>query len=102
MDEISNNSINNGVPIAGIAFGGDRGISKVEVSTDGGSTWKTAQIKDPLSRYTWVLWTAGYVPPDVKNYKIIVRATDQTGKVQTSELTKPFPNGATGYHTVTV
>jgi len=102
LDEISNNSINNGVPIAGIAFGGDRGISKVEVSTDGGSTWKTAQIKDPLSRYTWVLWTAGYVPPDVKNYKIIVRATDQTGKVQTSVLTKPFPNGATGYHTITV
>jgi len=102
LDEISNNSINNGVPIAGIAFGGDRGISKVEVSTDGGSTWKTAQIKDPLSRYTWVLWTAGYVPPDMNNYKIIVRATDQTGKVQTSELTKPFPNGATGYHTITV
>jgi len=90
------------VPVAGIAFGGDQGISKVEISTDGGSTWKTAQIKDPLSRYTWVLWTAGYVPPDAKNYKIIVRATDKTGKVQTSELTKPFPDGATGYHTITV
>jgi DMSO/TMAO reductase YedYZ molybdopterin-dependent catalytic subunit len=102
LDEISNNSINDGMPIAGIAFGGEQGISKVEVSTDGGSTWKTAQIKDPLSKYTWVLWTAGYVPPDAKNYKIIVRATDKTGKVQTSELTKPFPDGATGYHTITV
>src|SRR5439155_26669211 len=28
------------VPIAGVAFAGDRGISKVEVSTDGGTTWK--------------------------------------------------------------
>jgi DMSO/TMAO reductase YedYZ molybdopterin-dependent catalytic subunit len=48
-------------PIAGIAFGGDRGISKVEVSVDGGSTWKSAIIKNPLSQYTWVLWTVIYL-----------------------------------------
>ncbi|HZD81586.1 MAG TPA: hypothetical protein VE076_01810 [Nitrososphaeraceae archaeon] len=29
--------------IAGIAFAGDRGISKVEVSNDGGNSWKTAR-----------------------------------------------------------
>ncbi|MGD1838135.1 MAG: molybdopterin-dependent oxidoreductase [Nitrososphaeraceae archaeon] len=90
------------VPIAGIAFGGDRGISKIEVSVDGGETWKTAQIKEPLSKYTWVLWTSGFTPPGVKNYKIVVRATDKTGKTQTSEINKPFPNGSTGYHTISV
>ena len=36
------------MPVAGIAFAGDRGISKVEVSIDGGSTWKSASIKDPV------------------------------------------------------
>lgn len=41
--------------IAGVAYAGDRGISKIEVSTDGGNTWKSAIIKDPLSKYTWVL-----------------------------------------------
>src|SRR5215210_1532338 len=41
-------------PIAGIAFAGDRGISKVEVSTDGGNTWQSASIKDPLSSNSWV------------------------------------------------
>jgi DMSO/TMAO reductase YedYZ molybdopterin-dependent catalytic subunit len=93
------------VPIAGVAFAGDRGIAKVEVSTDGGATWKDARLKDPLSPYTWVLWTA-----EVNNmtgkannpYKIIARATDKTGKIQMAEIADPFPNGATGYPVINV
>ena len=102
LDETPNIVPGEKAPIAGIAFGGDRGISKVEVSTDGGTTWKSAVIKDPLSRFTWVLWTAGFTPTVKENYKIVVRATDKTGQVQTSELNKPFPDGATGYHIINV
>jgi DMSO/TMAO reductase YedYZ molybdopterin-dependent catalytic subunit len=102
LDETPNIVPGEKAPIAGIAFGGDRGISKVEVSTDGGTIWKSAVIKDPLSRFTWVLWTAGFTPTGKENYKIVVRATDKTGQVQTSELNKPFPDGATGYHMVNV
>jgi DMSO/TMAO reductase YedYZ molybdopterin-dependent catalytic subunit len=102
LDETAAPSDGSKIPIAGIAFAGDRGIAKIEVSTDGGTTWKTAQVKDPLSKYTWVLWTAGYAPPNKENYSIVVRATDKTGKVQTTEMSPPFPNGATGYHTITV
>jgi len=91
------------VPIAGIAFAGDRGISKVEVSTDSGVTWKSAIIKDPLSKYTWVLWTAGFTPATAQgNYRIVVRATDKTGKIQTAEVRPPFPDGATGYHMINI
>ena len=81
------------VPIAGIAFAGDRGISKVEVSTDGGNTWMPASVQDPLSDYTWVFWTADWNPPAAGRYSIAVRATDGTGAVQTAAMTPPFPAG---------
>lgn len=89
-------------PVAGIAFAGDRGIEKVEVSTDGGTTWTPASVKDPLSDNTWVLWTADWNPPSTGHYSIAVRATDKTGAVQTAVMAAPFPNGATGYHVVDV
>jgi DMSO/TMAO reductase YedYZ molybdopterin-dependent catalytic subunit len=89
-------------PIAGIAFAGDRRIMKVEVSADGGNTWETASLKDPLSGYTWVFWATEWNPPTKGDYRIVVRATDKTGKVQTAILQDPFPNGATGYHMIDV
>ncbi len=89
-------------PIAGIAFAGDRGVEKVEVSMDGGNTWSLASFKDPLSDNTWVLWTANWNPPATGHYSIAVRATDKTGAVQTASMATPFPNGATGYHVVDV
>lgn len=89
-------------PIAGVAFAGDRGISKVEVSTDGGKTWKTAIVKDPLSRYTWVLWTSGFIPEGKKDYEIVVRATDKTGKAQSANFEMPFPNGVQGYNQINI
>ena len=87
-------------PIAGLAFAGDRGISKVEVSTDGGNTWQTASLKDPLSRNSWVLWALEWIPQNKGKYNIIVRATDGSGNLQIAEITDIYPNGATGYHSV--
>ena len=87
-------------PIAGIAFAGDRGISKVEVSTDGGNTWQTASIKDPVSSNSWVLWALDWIPQNKGKYNIVVRATDKAGSIQTAEIRDNYPNGSTGYHSV--
>jgi DMSO/TMAO reductase YedYZ molybdopterin-dependent catalytic subunit len=90
------------IPIAGVAFAGDRGISRIQVSSDGGDTWNDAKVKNPLSPYSWVIWTTQLDVTNRGNYKIVVRAIDKTGKIQTGEVREPFPNGATGYHTVDI
>ncbi|MFL6340836.1 MAG: molybdopterin-dependent oxidoreductase [Nitrososphaeraceae archaeon] len=100
--EPSNVTLNEMVPIAGMAFAGDRGIAKVEVSTDGGASWKYAKIKEPLSQYTWVLWNAELDLALNSKHKIVVRATDKAGNIQTDVYADPFPNGAIGYDTVNV
>jgi DMSO/TMAO reductase YedYZ molybdopterin-dependent catalytic subunit len=85
------------VPIVGVAFAGDRGISKVEVSTDGGNSWKAASLQDPLSGNTWVLWNLDWNPSATGAYKLMVRATDKKGQTQTMTMKNPFPDGASGY-----
>jgi DMSO/TMAO reductase YedYZ molybdopterin-dependent catalytic subunit len=102
FEELSTNaaSIGSKSPIAGVAFAGDRGISKVEVSTDGGNTWQSASIKDPLSSNSWVLWALDWIPQNRGKYNIVVRATDKAGNMQTAEIRDTYPNGATGYHSV--
>ncbi len=83
--------------IAGIAFAGDRGISKMEVSTDGGKTWEQAEIKPALSQYSWVLWHKEWSPRYSGRHLIKVRATDGTGTTQTAAYTTPYPSGSSGY-----
>ncbi len=90
------------IPVVGVAFSGDRGISKVEVSTDGGRSWETASLYDPLSDNTWVFWRLEWNPPSTGTYKLTVRATDKTGQPQTATMRDPFPNGATGYQVVDI
>ncbi|MFL5734241.1 MAG: molybdopterin-dependent oxidoreductase [Chloroflexia bacterium] len=87
--------------ISGVAFAGDRSISKVEVSTDGGKSWNAAYLKPPRSGTSWVVWGYRWTPPGPGRYTVKVRATDGNGKVQTAKVADAYPNGATGYHAVT-
>lgn len=92
----------NPLPFLGVAFAGDRGISKVEVSTDEGNSWETATLYDRQSNYTWVFWKLSWNPPASGTYKLMVRATDKTGQVQTATMRTPFPSGASGYQVVDI
>src|SRR5262249_7770372 len=88
--------------LRGLAYAGIRGIRKVEVSTDGGTTWNAANLVKPLSNQTWVYWTWQWAPPAPGEYALTVRATDGRGQLQIPALTSTVPNGATGLHEVKV
>ncbi|MDP2949177.1 MAG: molybdopterin-dependent oxidoreductase [Chloroflexota bacterium] len=88
--------------VGGVAFAGARGIRRVEVSADRGRTWREAFLKPALSPYTWMLWTTPWRPPGNGSHTVLVRATDGTGEVQTAVVEDSLPDGATGWHEVTV
>jgi DMSO/TMAO reductase YedYZ molybdopterin-dependent catalytic subunit len=88
------------VVLGGIAYAGDRGISRVELTTDGGRTWFEAERRPALSPTTWVLWGATWTPPRGGDYTVMVRAVDGHGVVQSAEVRPPFPSGVSGYHRV--
>jgi DMSO/TMAO reductase YedYZ molybdopterin-dependent catalytic subunit len=90
------------VTVAGVAFAGDRGISRVEVSVDGGDTFADAELKTALSELTWRQWRFPFRPEPGAAAAILVRATDGHGATQTSEVTPPEYSGSTGWHGVEV
>jgi DMSO/TMAO reductase YedYZ molybdopterin-dependent catalytic subunit len=88
------------VPIAGVAWAPDRGISGVEVQVDDGS-WLPARLSSPISDATWVQFVHDWVATSGE-HTIRVRATDGEGEVQTADISRPAPDGARGHHTVEV
>ena len=89
------------VPVGGTAWAGDRGIRAVEVQVDEGSWAEAALLTPPLGPLTWVLWRYDW-PAVPGRHTFRVRATDGTGVLQTGVVHDPYPDGATGYHTVSV
>jgi DMSO/TMAO reductase YedYZ molybdopterin-dependent catalytic subunit len=87
-------------PVAGVAWAPDRGVSAVEVQVDGGA-WAPAELSTPISDATWVQWLYRWDAP-AGSHTLRVRATDGTGEVQTATITDPAPDGARGYHSITV
>ena len=86
--------------IRGIAFGGPHTIQEVQLSFDQEKTWVKADIEAPLSPFSWVIWNYDWAPPHAGKHMVAVRAIDAKGKVQTSEITRPQPSGATGLHSI--
>src|SRR2546425_9294738 len=88
--------------IAGIAYAGARGISKVEVSTDGGSSWSAATPQPMAGGLSRRRRSFGWTPPKTGSHRLVARSTDGAGNTETPIKRPPFPSGSTGYHEVEV
>jgi DMSO/TMAO reductase YedYZ molybdopterin-dependent catalytic subunit len=91
-----------GIHVGGVAFGGDRGISRVEVSFDDGEKWQEAKLDYPGTKLTWALWSYDWHPDGADDYTLVVRATDGEGEVQEWDEDRPFKSGTTGFHKIVV
>jgi DMSO/TMAO reductase YedYZ molybdopterin-dependent catalytic subunit len=92
------------VPLGPVIFGGvawaqNRGVRAVEVRIDDGE-WQPAEQGASYSNETWRLWSFPWQAKSPGKHAITVRATDNTGAVQTADRASPAPDGATGWHTV--
>jgi DMSO/TMAO reductase YedYZ molybdopterin-dependent catalytic subunit len=86
--------------IAGVAWSPNVGIARVEVEVDTAG-WQEAELTEPLSEDAWVQWRLRYdFGPG--SHRIRVRATDATGFTQGENHVPPAPNGAEGWHTVSI
>jgi DMSO/TMAO reductase YedYZ molybdopterin-dependent catalytic subunit len=89
--------------VAGVAWAGDRGIRRVEVSLDGGRTWTPATLRRELAPAAWRQWRLTWRPGGAPGrVALLVRATDGRGALQTAQERPPHPSGSSGYHQVEV
>jgi len=88
------------VAVAGIAWAQHRGIKAVEVRVDDGA-WQPARLASEPSIDSWRQWVLPWQAVR-GSHTITVRATDTAGVVQTQTQAPPAPDGATGWHTITV
>jgi DMSO/TMAO reductase YedYZ molybdopterin-dependent catalytic subunit len=79
------------VPVRGIAFGGDCGVSQVDLSADGGQSWQKTQLGSDEGAYSFRQWNTQVAAPAQGKLDLMVRCTNTKGIVQPSE---PNWNGA--------
>ncbi len=86
--------------VAGVAWAQHTGIAAVEVRIDGGA-WRQAALAEVPGPDTWRQWALDWDAAPGEHV-IEVRATDAAGRTQPEQRTSPAPDGATGWHSVTV
>jgi len=72
------------VAVRGVAWSGDAGpVTSVDVSVDGGRTWKQAALRpDQRTQFGWRQWEFTWTPQQEAYYTIMARARDAAGNTQ--------------------
>ncbi|HEY2603491.1 MAG TPA: sulfite oxidase [Thermoleophilaceae bacterium] len=77
--------------LSGRSWSGKAPIRRVEVSTDGGATWRKARLSGPNLPTAWVRWDFPWQPTRSGSYTLQARATDRAGRTQPFAV--PFNTG---------
>jgi DMSO/TMAO reductase YedYZ molybdopterin-dependent catalytic subunit len=72
------------VPLTGRAWAGRNEVTRVEVSTDAGETWRDASLDRPVGPHAWRGWRIDW-SAEPGRHMLIARATDSAGNTQPLE-----------------
>jgi DMSO/TMAO reductase YedYZ molybdopterin-dependent catalytic subunit len=72
--------------IRGVAWDGGYGIRRVEMSSDGGETWRDAELGRDVGRFAFRVFRFAFTPPRPGRYRIMARASNNVGQTQVGEL----------------
>jgi DMSO/TMAO reductase YedYZ molybdopterin-dependent catalytic subunit len=93
------------VVLRGRSWSGNGPIRRVEVSTDGGVTWRRASPSGPNLPGAWLRWEIDWRPEAPGPHVLLARATDVTGATQPDGVPhnqQGYLFGGTVRHPVTV
>lgn len=70
------------VLIEGVAWAGPESVAAVEVSCDGGQSWRKAELVGPKRRYAWTHWRLVWSPSRPGPRQLLARAVSESGEIQ--------------------
>jgi hypothetical protein len=68
--------------LRGIAFGGDSGVARVNVSIDGGKTWSPTELGKDEGKYSFRQWQTQVALSAAGKFSVMVRCTNSKGLAQ--------------------
>ena len=72
--------------VEGVAWGGDGPVTRVDVSTDGGTNWAPAELLGEALPATWRLWRHSWTAGQSGEHVLMARAHDALGRAQPFDL----------------
>lgn len=84
ISHVSGDKVALGTPcqLEGLATHSQGKITRVEVSTDGGTSWVPANLGEDLGKYAWRRWKLSWTPSKAGKTSIQVRASNEAGQTQ--------------------
>jgi hypothetical protein len=72
--------------IRGLAWDGGYGIRSVDISADGGATWREAELGTDIGRFAFRAFRFQFTPARAGKYQVVAKATNLAGQTQVDRL----------------
>ncbi|HVA48639.1 MAG TPA: sulfite oxidase [Pirellulales bacterium] len=71
--------------VVGLAWAGEDAVARVEISTNDGRDWRSAELIGPRAAYSWILWETTWQVEVPGDYVLKTRAVGESGETQPAD-----------------